>query len=1349
MSVRRFRILNKNNKYLDLLDLDVFAHNPEGLGIDIDHNFYQAFNTYADVAQASKQPEITLDIIFGYISEQAYTKFNDMLYFLNVGGLKLEYTVPGVGVFLRDVSIGSLTKTDIDEYGVLQEKLKLIGTSPWYSWIPLTTPFVPLIDAGIIYDDTVGLQYEHKAYAWSADGSKNFSRRFPNINLLKNTDTRVTFKGKGGAIPSNYGQGANNASAEVINVYDHPLIKHAIQVVSKANTTTTLGIRTDYSITGDGIFFDDDSFIQSYWIRNDSAAHELHIPDNIVVGYKENGTGATKTSNMARLDGQAVETWIVPADGKWHYYRGAPHIWPSTVTASEVQYIRSYAYSRDNSIGDKFSYALPKVERGKFATPWLPYSTEIKSGHYPTYRGELIDDAFNDSDTVTDYTWSKMTAPDAVDFHDQNHVDVKDALLHTAYSWSADGKDRFSNISPNPNLFNEADLTTGYLLTSGTTAGAINSTNITANHQSTKTLEPIDPSHTRLTLTIYNSLKKAQATTNTNRSAFFDANQKFITYFDTPHLDGSEVQSITRDIPRNAKYIRFGVIHGTGTTKETGITFKAEYGEVATPFIPYHKAVRNHNLISGTGTNDVLKPTSLGYTYGAELSFQGASLSDFAKAGDKMVLSATWSVTDTANKFSGLLGAVLYGKKDGADTEVAISTTTIDATHKSGTLKYVYTVPADVLQGDDNLLGIKFLTATVPTTSTVTISHAKFEIGDTPTVWNLSATEDHNLDLPTYIGRYLNHDSDDSDQPEDYAWTPLLNFTAEDYDDTDKGAIVQNELNVPNTPQSFYGIPGTNVTGPIKYAFTDAQTFADQHYKEGGIIYVEFDWKTDGQDKDLIGSFNPQWTDNPWGLQDKLHEPIFLSPDRKSGTFSVAVEVTKAVADPSGQIATEFGFRMDNMSDKALITINNLKVQYYPPFVKRAHNAYAWSADGSDRFTTTFPAPNLIRNTIFDGAAVEGADSGLTWDFDNGGFADQQLDVGDVLTCSFVWSVTDTAGQFAGRFRPYFPMSPGEIFMDYVTLAKPASGNSVGGSYDGNVVITQDMLDGGIATQLGIQFDGMDGSETVAINNIKLESFGHDEIGYGVNKTPWMPSQSELDANDALITPPPDDGSGTTTTTTRSPNYKEYWPTYVGTYTDDLVLDSPDKTKYTWTTLDDPSTELTNQNIGDVTRTDGTGISPYRIIYNDSTIYQADYSRSASFLNIQNDSLYFGTQDDSSLRIVIRATTETGAIVNPHWYLTNQAGIKLQTEGFNTTIPVGFELVVSSDLFERTMILRDSSGELPDAEVDDLMDPTVSGWIRVPMGGSRIILENDLYTATGGFNGGHITAEYKKEWLVV
>lgn len=158
---------------------------------------------------------------------------------------------------------------------------------------------------------------------------------------------------------------------------------------------------------------------------------------------------------------------------------------------------------------------------------------------------------------------------------------------------------------------------------------------------------------------------------------------------------------------------------------------------------------------------------------------------------------------------------------------------------------------------------------------------------------------------------------------------------------------------------------------------------------------------------------------------------------------------------------------------------------------------------------------------------------------------------------------------------------------------------------------------------------------------------------------------------------------------------------------------------------------------------------PYSIISPKTNIYQIDYSRAASYLEIDNDSMYFGTQSDSSLRMVIKATPTTGRIDNPSWYLTDDAGNKIQTEGFLTGIPVGYELVVSSDPFERYMVLRDSSGNLPDTEIDQFIDPMVTGWIRVPVGISKLVLSDALYSATGGFNAGSVSLEYKKEWVIV
>lgn len=155
---------------------------------------------------------------------------------------------------------------------------------------------------------------------------------------------------------------------------------------------------------------------------------------------------------------------------------------------------------------------------------------------------------------------------------------------------------------------------------------------------------------------------------------------------------------------------------------------------------------------------------------------------------------------------------------------------------------------------------------------------------------------------------------------------------------------------------------------------------------------------------------------------------------------------------------------------------------------------------------------------------------------------------------------------------------------------------------------------------------------------------------------------------------------------------------------------------------------------------------PYSVISPRTTIYQIDYTKISPLLDINNESMYFGTQTDSSMRITIRAKEKV--IENPKWYLRDLNMTIKQSEGYNLKIEPGNYLVVSSDPFERYTRLYDGDDDTYQ-DVSTAIDPGTQGWIRIPVGASRLELDNALASATKGFGGPNITVEYKKEWLVV
>ena len=134
-----------------------------------------------------------------------------------------------------------------------------------------------------------------------------------------------------------------------------------------------------------------------------------------VSGYVKNNT-----SNLLKLSGQS---WVtingtpnypksfkdsglnVEPDGKWHYVTYSVKV-PEGADPSNFG---GYFYTQTGMRGEvDFDIAAPKVERGEFATPWMPSKSEVKDTDYPGYVGTYTDKNETSSENPSDYTWTKI-----------------------------------------------------------------------------------------------------------------------------------------------------------------------------------------------------------------------------------------------------------------------------------------------------------------------------------------------------------------------------------------------------------------------------------------------------------------------------------------------------------------------------------------------------------------------------------------------------------------------------------------------------------------------------------------------------------------------------------------------------------------------------------------------------------------------------------------------------------------------------------------------------------------------------------------------------------------------------
>jgi hypothetical protein len=147
--------------------------------------------------------------------------------------------------------------------------------------------------------------------------------------------------------------------------------------------------------------------------------------------------------------------------------------------------------------------------------------------------------------------------------------------------------------------------------------------------------------------------------------------------------------------------------------------------------------------------------------------------------------------------------------------------------------------------------------------------------------------------------------------------------------------------------------------------------------------------------------------------------------------------------------------------------------------------------------------------------------------------------------------------------------------------------------------------------------------------------------------------------------------------------------------------------------------------------------------------YQANPGATSKSVILTNDSVYLGYQPDSALVVTVTASQGTGVISNPGWILYDQKNNIIQQERILIDIPLGATLRVNSDYKDREVTLIEGDINQTSTDVADHIDPTVRGFIRVPIGVYRLQLDDATFNQVGGFNLGAIGVYLKKEWLVV
>ncbi|KAF6611472.1 phage tail protein, partial [Lactococcus sp. EKM203L] len=190
------------------------------------------------------------------------------------------------------------------------------------------------------------------------------------------------------------------------------------------------------------------------------------------------------------------------------------------------------------------------------------------------------------------------------------------------------------------------------------------------------------------------------------------------------------------------------------------------------------------------------------------------------------------------------------------------------------------------------------------------------------------------------------------------------------------------------------------------------------------------------------------------------------------------------------------------------------------------HTAYAYSADGTDRFTTVYPKPNLLNGTkvhdIFKGTGTTNAGGTQKYTLDKSlKISDLKLSRYQDLIFEFDWKATGTnpSGTFVYQTQTYYKGTS-------VTVSPTNTSGHVKNTFY-NLPVTTDT-----STFMNIRQDNIPTTVTVEISNVMM---------YIVDYSPWMPSSSEVTTAD--------------------------WPSYIGQYTDFTQADSTNPSDYTWSLI--------------------------------------------------------------------------------------------------------------------------------------------------------------------------------------
>lgn len=289
------------------------------------------------------------------------------------------------------------------------------------------------------------------------------------------------------------------------------------------------------------------------------------------VRYSQNANGNPMTSDptnavyLGLLVSQNPTASTVPADYDWSMVKG-----PQGIPGETVNGKTSYLHIKYSNDGGKTFTGNSGEDAG-------------------SYLGQYVDFESADSTDVKKYAWSKIKGEDGEkgDKGDPGNqgipgtpgADGRTPYFHTAYAWSADGTDRFTDTYPNENLWVDKTRIPGFINVSGALI------TVTTNHQFVNSAYIDVIPNSKFIIQTWNP-NKTKNTGSTARFAFYDKDKKYISG-EPYHLQGFEYVKKEYTVPPDAVFCRFNVILAeVGDNPDPDVHWKFEFADKPTIYTP-------------------------------------------------------------------------------------------------------------------------------------------------------------------------------------------------------------------------------------------------------------------------------------------------------------------------------------------------------------------------------------------------------------------------------------------------------------------------------------------------------------------------------------------------------------------------------------------------------------------------------------------------------------------------------------------------------------------------------------------------------------------------------------------